>query len=179
MNENANGTTSRSGLVIILLVVVVIGWALVANLTQPAPQGGGQSTAIVARSTAVTAKGIATAVTPSAYCAKEDVKRYYAALQPIDAEHARILGKQINSGNRDATITADYVRLKTALAAIQTPPCAAELTAAYNSIFDINTRAALASLNGDVVSAASLLRQSTAVTESMLALIREINSQVQ
>ena len=179
MNYDEHSTTSRWGLVIILLVVVVIGLLLVANLPQPAPQAQGQTTAIVVRSTAVTARSTATTVTSSATCSKEAVKQYYAALNPIDAEYARILGKQINSGNKDATITADYMKLKTALAAIQTPPCAAKLTAAYKSVFDINTRAALASLNGDSSSAAALLRQSTAVAESMLALIREINSQVQ
>ena len=179
MNYNANGTTSRWGLMIVLLVVVVTGLLLVGCLPQTAPQAKVQSTAIAVKSTAVTARNTATTVTSSATCSKEAVKQYYAALNPIDAEYARILGKGINSGNKDATITADYMKLKTALAAIQTPPCAAKLTAAYYSIFDINTRAALASLNGDSTSAAALLRQSTAVAESMLALIREINSQVQ
>lgn len=179
MKSNKRNSTSRSGLVIILLAVGVIGLLLVGCLPQTAPQAVGQSTAIAVKSTAVTARNTATTVTSSATCSKEAVKQYYAALNPIDAEYARILGKQINSGNKDATITADYMRLKTALAAIRTPACAAKLTAAYNSVFDINTRAALASLNGDATSAAALLRQSTAVAESMLALIREINSQVQ
>ena len=172
MTYDEHSTTSRWGLMIVLLVVIMIGVVLVGCLPQTAPQAEVQSTAI-------TIKGKATAVTFSTTCGKDDVKRYYAALNPIDAEYARILGKQINSGNKDATVTSDYMKLKTALAAIQTPPCAAKLTAAYYNVFDINARAALASLSGDSVSAAALLRQSTSVSESMLALIREINSQVQ
>jgi hypothetical protein len=115
--------------------------------------------------------------TPSAFCGKDDIERYFKALNPIIDQDMRISGSRL--GGPEATLVADLNELIDNLQAIWTPPCATEYTARLILANQLEIQSVFASLQRDYRLATSFESQVSDIWISLPALRAQITSQAQ
>ena len=115
--------------------------------------------------------------TPSAYCAKEDVDRYFDLFDPIRIDNMELTARYLR--RPDATLVADFNRIIARMKAIWTPPCCVAFRDLYIEAVRLQIEATFCKLKGDTRTATSYLSRANDTFERAAVQMRQIERQVQ
>lgn len=179
--------SQRNVIAVLLVVIALLVGALLLTVlwaqTGPAPQHSAVATMTVTPaepsptpSPAPPTPTPGPTPTPSAYCAKEDVDRYFDMFDPIRIDNMELTARYLRRA--DATLVADFNRIIARMKAIWTPPCCVAFRDLYIEAVRLQIEATFCKLKGDTRTATSYLSRANDAFEGAAVEMQQIGRQV-